>query len=649
MATTLTTSYQRISTISVTYGEIRTYAKYNSQSIDNNTTTISLKTTYYLSQWISFSSGTSTLDGTSKSYGSTRFNAGETTLQEFTRTLTHNADGTSPTKNVATSWTATFGGGGSTSADVVAPTIPRASQPSCITYPNTTSDVGNIGGTFTIHMNRKSTSFTHTVRYSWYNKSGTIATGVTDNCQWTIPNDFAADIPNAKKSWGTIYADTYNGNTFIGTKSVVFWCNVSDADPTFNVAYLDTNPTTTAITGNNQQIIRNNSTLRVNITNAEAKKYATLSSAKVVINGATYNGTFSGSSATFNIGTLNISSNTTATVTVTDSRGISTTKNLTLQVLDWVLPSAIITAERENNFYDPTTINVDATYSSLDGLNTLTIQMRYKKTTDADYGSYQTLQDNTPVTVQLDNNHEWNLQVLLTDRLGSKTYNLIVSRGMPIVFFDRKRRSMSVDKFPSHDATLEVAGNLHVNSLTRNTTDTWMVVVGPDGRMDYTQRKFSTSKTHTDYNNNQDYVPTLSFLSFWNGAYNSGGSSNLTYAHQGEIQCKPTTLWTNSNPSAAFGSQTINISNLSNYKYIDIIYYPYYPGSSAIVKVERHYYDTTRKVGQISGPFRYNNDMFYGTRDYTVNASNIVFGVGKSNNNTTDNNWYKPYQIIGYR
>lgn len=473
MATTLTTSYQRISTISVTYGEIRTYAKYNSQSIDNNTTTISLKTTYYLSQWIEVSRGTSTLDGTSKSYGYTRFNAGETTLQEFTRTLTHNADGTSPTKTVATSWSASYGGGGSTSASVVAPTIPRASQPSCITFPNTTSDVGNIGGTFTIHMNRKSTSFTHTVRYSWYNKSGTIATGVKDNCQWTIPNDFAADIPDAKKSWGTIYADTYNGNTFIGTKSVVFWCNVSDADPTFNVAYLDTNPTTTAITGNNQQIIRNNSTLRVNITNAEAKKYATLSSAKVVINGVTYNGTISGSTATFNIGTLNVSSNTTAAVTLTDSRGLKTTQNLTIQVLDWVLPSAIITAQRENNFYNPTTINVDGSYSSLDGLNTLTIQMRYKKTTDADYGSYQTLQDNTPVTVQMDNNYEWNVQVLLTDRLGTKTYNVIVERGIPIIFFDRLKRSVGVNGFPHVDESLTILGGDILNILgIRN--DTWV-------------------------------------------------------------------------------------------------------------------------------------------------------------------------------
>ena len=40
MATTLTTSYQRISTINVSNGQIRTYAKYNSQSTANNTTNI---------------------------------------------------------------------------------------------------------------------------------------------------------------------------------------------------------------------------------------------------------------------------------------------------------------------------------------------------------------------------------------------------------------------------------------------------------------------------------------------------------------------------------------------------------------------------------------------------------------------------------
>ena len=476
MATTLTTSYQRISTISVTYGEIRTYAKYNSQSIDNNTTTISLKTTYYLSQWISFSSGTSTLDGTSKSYGSTRFNAGETTLQEFTRTIYHNADGTSPNKNVATSWTATYGGGGSTSADVVAPRILRqatiTSAPDFNDEANPTIKYTNPAGNSVSSLQACITTPSDGVIRVPYRDISKTGTSYTFNLTDAERNTLRSQTPNSNTLQVGFWVKTIIGGTtlFSGTKKTM---TIVNGNPTFSAAYLDTNSTTTAITNNNQKIIRNNSTLQINTTNLSAKKYATLSSIKTVLNGVTYNGTISGTTATFNIGTLNVSSNTTAAVTLTDSRGLKTTQNLTLQVLDWVLPSAIITAERENNFYNPTTINVDSTYSSLDGLNTLTIQMRYKKTTDADYGSYKTLQDNTPVTVQLDNNYEWNVQVLLTDRLGTKTYNVIVERGIPIIFFDKLKRSVGINGLPHVDESLTILGGDILNILgIRN--DTWI-------------------------------------------------------------------------------------------------------------------------------------------------------------------------------
>ena len=39
--------------------------------------------------------------------------------------------------------------------------------------------------------------------------------------------------------------------------------------------------------------------------------------------------------------------------------------------------------------------------------------------------------------------------------------------------------------------------------------------------------------THSDYNNNQGRVATLNFLSYWNGAYNSTGKSNLAYCNRG--------------------------------------------------------------------------------------------------------------------
>jgi hypothetical protein len=39
--------------------------------------------------------------------------------------------------------------------------------------------------------------------------------------------------------------------------------------------------------------------------------------------------------------------------------------------------------------------------------------------------------------------------------------------------------------------------------------------------------------THSDHNNNQGVIVNRSFMTYWNGAYNSGGSSNLAYCNKG--------------------------------------------------------------------------------------------------------------------
>lgn len=341
-------------------------------------------------------------------------------------------------------------------------TIARASVPTIT--PNTF----NIGDTITINTNRKSTAFTHNVILYFGNYSYTIATGVTDQVTFNtsqIASNMYQQIPNAPEGEGNVTLETYNGATYIGTKYSTFIAKVTNSSPTFNSAYLDTNATTTAITNNNQQIIRNNSTLQVNITNAQAKNYATLSSAKVNINGTNYTASFSGSSATFNIGTLNLSSNTTAVVSVTDSRGITTSQNLTLIILDWQLPTAIIYLQRESNFYSNTSINVNADYSSLDNKNTITIKARTKKTSEGSYGSYTDLQDEVTSTLNLDNDYAWNVQVLVQDKIGSTTYNLTLDRGIPIVFFDRSKRSMGINCFPADAESLEVGGENIMNRI----------------------------------------------------------------------------------------------------------------------------------------------------------------------------------------
>lgn len=274
------------------------------------------------------------------------------------------------------------------------------------------------------------------------------ATSYTFNLTEEERNKLRALCPNSKTLTVTETVCAMNGNTELSASYKQYTMTIVDANPTFNVSYLDTNSATTAITGNNQQIIQNKSTLQINITNATALKYASLSSASVNVNGAITTQSLSGSSLTINIGTIDVSSNLTVPVTITDSRGNSTTINLTIQVLPWSLPNAIISLHRLNNYYDTTNLTVDANYSSLDNKNTITIQYQIKKVSDASYGTLTTIQDNVQTQFTADNTYEWNVKVILTDRLGSTSYILTLGKGIPIVYFDNIMNSTGFNCFP---------------------------------------------------------------------------------------------------------------------------------------------------------------------------------------------------------
>lgn len=67
---------------------------------------------------------------------------------------------------------------------------------------------------------------------------------------------------------------------------------------------------------------------------------------------------------------------------------------------------------------------------------------------------------------------------------------------------------------------------------------------------------------------NNNYLPDISMMAFWNGAY-SNTSSNLTYCSGGTIQPKPTSLYDNS--SGTTGTVTLN-SSAANFAYLEIFY-----------------------------------------------------------------------------
>lgn len=258
---------------------------------------------------------------------------------------------------------------------------------------------------------------------------------------------------------GTLYfilKTVINGSTYLDSKTVV--CTINDASPTFDCSYYDTNSKTVAITENNQKIIQNNSTLRIEISNAEAKKYASLKSVSVNLNGANYSGVFSGKSAVVDVGTVNISYDINASVTVFDSRGNSTTKSLAIVIEYWQLPTAVINIRRDSNYYSDCKITVSADYSLLDDKNTVAIKYRLKRSDSSAWSDYTSLENYATGQFIADNAYKWTVQVEVSDKLGSTTYNVDLAKGVPIIYFDRQKQSVGVNCFPKNEGSLEVNG-----------------------------------------------------------------------------------------------------------------------------------------------------------------------------------------------
>ena len=81
-----------------------------------------------------------------------------------------------------------------------------------------------------------------------------------------------------------------------------------------------------------------------------------------------------------------------------------------------------------------------------------------------------------------------------------------------------------------------------------------------------------SQRGHINWANQTDgngHLIAKSALAFWNGAYDSNNASNLVYCHEGPIQAKPTTLY--SNDTGTTGTVTLSQS-AANFNYLEIFY-----------------------------------------------------------------------------
>ena len=205
--------------------------KRNSHSVENNTSniTVSLKLkctdfadgAYNLDRKPSVSLSVNGADKTPTiSYIDTR-NYAECTFATWTGNVTHESDGSlaCPISASFTHYGSSSLDAGTVSGKATLDTIPRASKPTV------SADSVVMLSEVTITTNRKSSSFTHDLTYSFGGSTGTIATGVGASYKWTVP-DLVAKITGKTSATCTITCKTKNGSTVIGTETVTLTLTV---------------------------------------------------------------------------------------------------------------------------------------------------------------------------------------------------------------------------------------------------------------------------------------------------------------------------------------------------------------------------------------------------------------------------------------
>ncbi|NQG72646.1 DUF859 family phage minor structural protein [Streptococcus suis] len=405
------------------------------------------------------------LNGSKKYLGSVQFRVG------------HNADGTksagiglnSNMSNISYG-TLNFGNASGNWVHGLT-TIPRSSSVSVSS--------GVIGSALTININRQSSSFKHIVRYAWGNKSGTIATNVDTSTTWTIPLDFANDIPNSTSGTGTIYVDTYSGSTKTGTQQVAFIANVpASMKPTFSgVTLTDTNGAARSLlSGNNfLQIISN---IQVNFNGASGSYSSTITGYKAEI----VNRNLVTNSNGGTLGIMNFSGSATIRASVVDSRGRwSDTRDVTINVIEYFAPVLSFTAQRTRQTPNIIQIVRNAKIASItlsgSQKNIMTLSFKVAPLGSASYtadngsasGSWTTQHtlNNSPANMagSYPANKSFTIIGTLSDKFTSVEFSATVATESVVMSYDKDGR-VGVGKIAENGpaGSLDVAGNIYAGN-----------------------------------------------------------------------------------------------------------------------------------------------------------------------------------------
>lgn len=422
----------------------------NSQNVAGNTSNVTVSVRVYRTNTGYTTYGTGTIyckiNGTTYSESITsddKITSSGIVLFTKTLNIAHNADGT---KTLATSAWINHSQFSSSeqSYNLALTTIPRATTPTV-----NDSDV-DLGTSITISMPRASSSFTHTLRYGFGGASGTIASGLGTSRAWTIPLSLASQIPNATSGKLTIYCDTYNGSTKIGTKSVTITVRVpSTVVPTISsVAVTDTNATQYSQLGG---VVKGKSKLSVVIT-ASGSQGSTISSYSTSVGGKSYSG------ASFTVNSVTTAGTLTFSVTVKDSRGRSASTTKSITVVDYENPVidklTVIRANSDGTANDEgNSLRIDYgfTISTVNNKNTKSYKLEIKAPDETSYrqvetGSVYSLNTNKVVSENISLDKSYIVRLTISDYFRSLTHSVEAPTAFTLVDYHSSGKGIAFGK-----------------------------------------------------------------------------------------------------------------------------------------------------------------------------------------------------------
>lgn len=340
------------------------------------------------------------------------------------------------------------------------PTIPRKSSLS--------ASNGTLGTAQTLTVDRKSSSFTHTITYTCGNTSGTVCTKSSNtSISWTPPLSLAEQNTTGTSVTVKFTITTYNGSTNIGTDTENITCDIpSSVKPACSLFVSDP----TGFASKYGGYIRGLSKIKVVVT-AESSYGSAIASYNTTANGERYTG------ASFTTEVLKTTGNQNVVATVTDKRGRSGSDTETITVLDYAAPS--VTSLFVHRCNADGTANDQGEYvrvtfsgkvTALGNKNTARYTVEYKKTTVSSYTSEALTNYNDNYSVSnasyifpADSGSSYDVRVTIVDALTSGSKNTTASTGFTLMHWKADGTAVGIGKVAEKSYALDMGVDIELN------------------------------------------------------------------------------------------------------------------------------------------------------------------------------------------